>query len=100
MEKSGRSIVLDKIKALACIFIILIHCKFPGFFGNLCEALARFGVPMFFAISGKFLLSENDVTVQEIRAKLSKKITALIKILVPIWLFYTVYSLLYSLTIG
>ena len=100
MEKSGSSIVLDKIKALACIFIILIHCKFPGFFGDLCEALARFGVPMFFAISGKFLLSENDVKVQEIRTKLSKKITALIKILVPIWLFYTVYSLLYSLSIG
>ncbi len=100
MEKSGRSVVLDKIKALACIFIILIHCKFPGLLGDICEALARFGVPMFFVISGKFLLSKKDVTPSEIRNRLNKKIIALIKIIIPIWLFYTVYSLLYSLTVG
>ncbi|MBE5843600.1 MAG: acyltransferase [Butyrivibrio sp.] len=100
MKKSGRSIVLDKVKALACIFIILIHCKFPGLLGDLCEAFARFGVPMFFAISGKFLLSENDVSTTQIRTRLKKKIVSLVKIIIPIWLFYTVYSLFYSLTCG
>ncbi len=98
MKKAGRNIVLDRIKAVACIFIILIHCKFPGLSGDLFEAVARFGVPLFFAVSGKFLLSEKDISVKEIRASMLRKIRSILKVLGAVWIFYTIYSFWYSQT--
>lgn len=56
MEKNGieksHEYSIDLFKAIACIFIIFIHCKLPGTAGGVMEALARFGVPLFFAVSG------------------------------------------------
>ena len=57
-----RNQTFDKIKAVACILVILIHCKFPSVIGDLFEALARFGVPMFFAIAGVYLVKKTDDT--------------------------------------
>ena len=90
----------DRIKALACIFIILIHCKFPGVVGDLCEALARFGVPMFFAIAGYYLVQEGHESVPEIRANMVRKLKKTSAVTLSVWLIYTVYSLCYAMTVG
>lgn len=50
-----RNKYIDAAKALACIFVVLIHCMFPGKIGLVFRALARFAVPLFFAVSGYFL---------------------------------------------
>ncbi len=100
MKKSERSIVLDEIKAIACIFVVLIHCKFPGVLGDLCEALARFGVPMFFAVAGKYLLTSDQCSVSSIRTTMWEKIKRLIITTLSLLVFYTLYSLLYSLAVG
>ncbi len=100
MKKTAHSALLDEIKAIACIFVILIHCKFPGITGDLCEALARFAVPFFFVISGKYLLKESCIEVSDIRKTVFQKTKKLLGVLFPVWSFYTIYSFWYSLTVG
>lgn len=36
----------------AALFIVFLHVPFPGEFGSFVACLSRFGVPMFFAVSG------------------------------------------------
>ena len=45
---------LDFIKGLACIFVVLMHCEFPGLLGTAVQAVSRFCVPLFFMVSGYF----------------------------------------------
>lgn len=40
-----RSIKLDAYKGLACIFVVFIHCMFPGTVGTVVKGIARFAVP-------------------------------------------------------
>ncbi len=132
MENRGRinthNYTCDSIKAVACIFVFLIHAKFPGEFGDICEALARFGVPMFFAIAGTYLLratdknsriasdkdsdkklytsttkdsvtSRADETVA-IRNDMSRKLKKTGIITAKVWILYTVYSFIYAMTVN
>lgn len=43
---------LNCAKGIACIFVILIHCTFPGIVGEMLRAIARFAVPLFFTVTG------------------------------------------------
>lgn len=52
--KSARNQSIECCKLIAAIFVVFIHVKFPGNLGNAADCLARFAVPMFFAISGYF----------------------------------------------
>ena len=45
---------LDFIKGLACIFVVFMHCEFPGMTGVAVQAISRFCVPFFFMVSGYF----------------------------------------------
>ncbi|MCR5656487.1 MAG: acyltransferase family protein [Butyrivibrio sp.] len=99
-KNAGYEYFIDMIKAIACIFIILIHCKFPGKCGDIFQAFARFGVPMFFAISGRFLLPDGIYDKKDIRKVMARKIAALVKTTICLWLFYTIYSLFYFLNAG
>ncbi len=49
-----RNLTLECLKLLASFFVIFLHVPFPGEFGGAVACLSRFGVPMFFAISGYF----------------------------------------------
>ena len=102
INKNGdnHNYTFDRIKAVSCIFIILIHCKFPGVFGDLCEALARFGVPMFFAIAGYYLVKEGHETVPEIRTNMVRKLKKTVVVTLCVWLIYTVYSFCYAMTVN
>ncbi|MBR4673554.1 MAG: acyltransferase family protein [Victivallales bacterium] len=48
---------IDFIKGVACIFVVFIHCKFPGYLGTSVNAVSRFSVPFFFMVSGYFSYS-------------------------------------------
>lgn len=50
---------LNCAKGIACIFVILIHCTFPGIVGEMLQAIARFAVPLFFTVTGYFLLDSH-----------------------------------------
>ncbi|WP_029321257.1 acyltransferase family protein [Butyrivibrio sp. AE3004] len=95
-----RNYTFDKIKACACILIILIHCKFPAVIGDLFEALARFGVPMFFAIAGIYLTKEKHPDAYSIRKSAGRKLFKTIGITLKIWTIYTAYSFIYAMTVG
>ena len=45
---------LDFIKGIACIFVVFMHCEFPGLLGIGVQAISRFCVPFFFMVSGYF----------------------------------------------
>ncbi len=45
---------LDFIKGLACMFVVFMHCEFPGITGTVVQAVSRFCVPFFFMVSGYF----------------------------------------------
>lgn len=45
---------LDFIKGIACIFVVFMHCEFPGLMGTAVQAISRFCVPFFFMVSGYF----------------------------------------------
>lgn len=54
MEKKQYNYCLDFIKGIACIFVVFMHCEFPGILGTAVQAISRFCVPFFFMISGYF----------------------------------------------
>jgi len=53
-KRTGRNEMLECLRMVAMFFVVCIHFPFPGKFGATVSALARFAVPMFFAISGYF----------------------------------------------
>ncbi len=45
---------IDWIKGIACIFVVFMHCEFPGLLGTAVQAISRFCVPFFFMVSGYY----------------------------------------------
>lgn len=58
MEKTTpskeRNQAIEWCRLIASVFVVFVHCAFPGKLGEITEGLARFAVPFFFAISGYF----------------------------------------------
>lgn len=75
--KTDKNYCLYFFQVIACCLIIFLHARFPEYnvpvkFGFIMRAIARFGVPLFFIISGYFLYKEG-LTKEETRAKLKKR---------------------------
>lgn len=68
-KKPRKNTTLLFFEALACMMIVLIHCKFPGDTGQVFNGFAKFGVPFFFVVSGFFMVKPG-MTVQELRKKI------------------------------
>lgn len=49
-----RNYGLDFLKGLAACFVVFMHVRFPGFYGDHLSSLGRFAVPVFFMTSGYF----------------------------------------------
>jgi len=79
---------LDCAKGVACIFVILIHCTFPGIFGEMLRAIARFAVPLFFVVTGYFLLDSNGKVTRE---RILKKLNHIVKITILADIFYMIF---------
>lgn len=84
---------LDYIKGIACIFVVFLHCEFPGTMGVVVQAFSRYCVPLFFMVSGYYYLSDKTLELSERKRKAWHigKITA--------WttLFYISFGLIRSL---
>ena len=52
--KLHRNETLECCRILAAVFVVFLHVPFPGLVGKTVNCLARFAVPLFFAISGWF----------------------------------------------
>ena len=91
---------LQAAKAVAAFMVVFIHCPFPGRFGETVSALARFAVPLFFAVSGRFLFRSGIPDPAGIRRIVRKRIVRAAGVTAIVWLAYTLYSLLYRITRG
>ena len=96
---------LDFIKGLACVFVVFMHCEFPGVTGTAVQAISRFCVPFFFMVSGYFCFrpstynvnSQNTVVCKNLGQNslfLKKKVVHIARITLYASLFYLIYALL------
>ena len=93
---------LDFIKGIACIFVVFMHCEFPGILGIAVQAISRFCVPLFFMVSGYFCYQ--SVIVQRERevtncnqCLFNKKVKHILKITINASLFYLIFVIIQSL---
>ena len=85
----------DCLKGLACAAVVLIHYNFDGDLGIAVKAFCRFGVPVFFMISGFFFLTDegmNEVIV-------IKKIRHILRILFAAGIFYGIFTILFNIIV-
>lgn len=88
---------LDFVKGLACIFVVFMHCEFPGLLGTGIQAISRFCVPLFFMVSGyfcfkpEFILNGNYTSLN-----INKKVIHVLIITINACVFYTLFMLLMS----
>ena len=92
---SAKNSFLYFFEILSSFLIVFIHCSFPGDFGIIIKSLARFGVPLFFAISGFFLFREN-ATAKEIRTKIKKRASRISVLLLISFLIYLILGIITS----
>lgn len=59
-----RNAWLDLIKLIASFMVVFIHIDFYGIAGKAIDAIARFSVPLFFAVSGFFSLNASAKTIK------------------------------------
>ena len=56
----NRNRSIDAVRSIAGAFVLFVHCPFPGTFGVMVSALARFAVPFFLMVSGYYAYREAD----------------------------------------
>lgn len=89
---------LYTISGIACILVIFIHVKFPGYVGRLLLPITRFAVPFFFALSGYYCKWICGKSVR--MGKGGGKIRKFFILFLKIWFFYLILSLLISFLEG
>lgn len=90
--KAMRNQTIECAKLMASFFVVFIHCSFPGDFGSAINGLARFAVPMFFAVSGYFSFQAGS---RKIRGRVRKtfNLNLICTVLYMVWgYFLAVYS--------
>lgn len=87
---------LDFIKGVACIFVVFLHCEFPGIFGIAVQAISRWCVPFFFMVSGYYCYKETPTDLSQRK----RKAKHIFKITVNASLFYILFAFLQFLIWG
>lgn len=77
---------LNTLKGIACIGVVILHCKFPGEAGKAISYLFKFAVPCFFMISGYFLYA-NDAN--KVRERCLRRFTKNLKLLLWATVLYS-----------
>lgn len=96
--KKTRNSTLNALKGIACFSVIMLHCAFPGMVGKIIYGIARFAVPMFFAISGYYVYSCNS---KDVIQRLPKNRTHSITIFLETELIYSLWHCIqYSIQVG
>ncbi|MBO5998576.1 MAG: acyltransferase [Lachnospiraceae bacterium] len=101
-DSRSENTFLYNARGAACIMVVFIHCMFPGRFGGAVQALARFAVPLFFAMSGYFLVGSKGCGTdsETIRNTCVKRLKALLGTTAFVWLVYTLYSMIIRIISG
>lgn len=82
---------IDAVRAVACAFVLFVHCPFPGTFGVYVSALARFAVPFFLMVSGYYAHRDTDAAML---AAAHKQLRNTVKLTLAGTLFYAVSNTL------
>ena len=85
----NRNYFIDFVKGIACIFIILMHVRFPAPWRTLMLSTMRFAVPFFFMVSGYFTYSPN----KESRRTACKKVKHILKIVIGASILYVLFAM-------
>ncbi len=89
------------LKFIACIFVITIHARIPGTAGDIVFSAARFAVPFFFAVSGRYLLVSKEgamiTETADIRRRLSGSLSRLLKITAVVYSIHLLFSFVVSM---
>lgn len=64
---------LNYLKGLACMGIVLVHCRFPSVPGAVITAFARSGIPFFFMLSGYYTFYTDRETTLAVTGRRIKK---------------------------
>ena len=85
------------LKLIGSLFVITIHAPFGGPVGDAIMSMARFAVPFFFAVSGRFLLVSRDGSLvrdtSQIRSKVGGSLIKLIRMTAAVYLIHLVFSM-------
>ena len=80
---------LNFLKGLACFAIVWMHTNSGGTVNQVIVCMARFGIPIFFMVSGYFTYKYNKVDYTKV---LTKKIIHILKLIVIATLVYIVWQ--------
>ena len=64
---------LDYIKGIACIFVVCMHCEFPGIMGATVQTISRFCVPFFSYLCGGAHVRRHLLMVKKVRPYLMRQ---------------------------
>lgn len=85
----------DKLKGISCIAVLFIHYNFPDLLGIGVKTICRFAVPVFFMVSGYFMLNAQGEVCE--RRKIVHKILHIARILLSAGIFYALFCILWNL---
>lgn len=91
-----RSYKLDGYKGIACIFVVFIHCVFPGILGTIVKGAARFAVPLFFMSAGYYCCCRNS----DIKSYVSKKVKHVMCLLIAGSVPWIIYEFVMNCFVG
>ena len=94
MNRLMRNRCISTLKGIACILIVLIHCKFPGTLGELVVAIARPAVFYFFVVSGYFVYSADET---KFISKVRKQSTKVVRLTIICFIVSFFWRILYAL---
>ena len=83
------------VKFIAFISVIIIHTRFPGALGKVIDAYARFAVPFFFSVSGRFLVPYHIREANDIRKKVFYSLKKILKVTILCYSVYLIYSFIF-----
>ena len=92
----GYNYCLDVIKGIACMFVVCMHCEFPGVMGTFVQCISRFCVPLFFMISGYYCYYENLKDEKPI----GNKLLHILKITSGATVFYCAIAVIKEIILG
>ena len=89
---------LDFMKGIACLFVVWMHCEFPGKTGVIVQAISRFCVPFFFMVSGYFCVNMSKTVMGGgNRLIINKKTKHIFRLTLWASLFYLVWAVIRNL---
>lgn len=87
-KSQNRNTNIDAVRAIACVFVVFVHCVMPGKAGEYMMYFARFAVPFFLLVSGWFAYMGNtEQALQVARRKLADtgKLVGITAALYTVW---------------